>query len=56
MSLKKSEEFFYFQNKASHYHNIRTAKSKLDNTPPQSFSQTIDYHQIKPNNHQPSLR
>jgi hypothetical protein len=57
MSLKKSEEYYYFQNKASHYNNIINIKSRLDTKPPLTLRKTIDYHDIKnAKKHLPHLR
>jgi hypothetical protein len=39
---KRSEDFLYFQNKAQHYHNIRTARSRVEHHLPDSLSSTID--------------
>ena len=57
MSVKKTEDFLYFQNKASHYHNIVKAKSRLDDKIHESLLHTVDYHDIKNiKKHQPHLR
>jgi hypothetical protein len=57
MSIKKTEDYVYFQNKASHYSNIIKAKSRLDMSQPRSLRKTIDYHDIRnAKKHQPHLR
>lgn len=43
MSIERTEQFIYFQNKAKHYDNIRKIKPKIDDKLSKSMRNTIDY-------------
>jgi hypothetical protein len=43
MSVKRSEGYLYFQNKAIHYHKVRTARPLINDQPPSSLRNTIDH-------------
>lgn len=43
MSVMKSEDFLYFQNKASHYNAIISAKSHISTHLPPNLRKTIDH-------------
>jgi hypothetical protein len=45
MSVKRSENYLYFQNKAQHYHNIQTARPSVQSRLPASLRSTIDHSQ-----------
>ncbi len=48
MSIEKTEEFIYFQNKAKHYDNIRKIKPTVDDQLSKSMRNTMD-HTSPPN-------
>jgi hypothetical protein len=48
MSIERTEEFIYFQNKAKHYDNIRKIKPKVDDQLSKSMRNTMD-HTSPPN-------
>lgn len=52
MSINKSEDFVYFQNKAHHYHNIRNAKPHVNDHLDKSYRNTINH---SPTNRTPYL-
>ena len=43
MSINKSEEFVYFQNKAKHYQNIRNARPHIKDHLDKSYRNTINH-------------
>ena len=43
MSINKSEEFIYFQNKARHYQNIRKMKPHVNDHLEKSYRHTINH-------------
>jgi hypothetical protein len=45
MTVKRSENYLYFQNKAQHYHNVQTAKSKVEHQLSLPMRRTLDHSQ-----------
>lgn len=43
MSINRSEEFVYFQNKTKHYDNVKKARATVDDKLSKSLRHTIDH-------------
>lgn len=43
MSINRSEQFLYFQNKSKHYDNINKVKATVDDKLSKSLRNTIDH-------------
>ena len=55
MSINKSEQFLYFQNKAKHYDNIKKAKPTVRDHLQKSYRHTIS-HEAKKKSIEPYMK